>query len=183
MQGVSFIFLFIGFLIPYLIRKYIILPRKGRVKIEKINKRNQNIIIIVFFLIPFLIPFIGVTASIISVLIFDPKYIDFALDPIALEVLLNVIFELAFIAFLVVIAYLTKFIRLYYYALISGGIILVSALFELFLVSIETLVAWIFLVLGSCVVLVGLYLLIRFLKQHPFTKGDQINKTEVENRE
>ncbi len=183
-QGMSFIFLLIGLLIPYLIRRYVVLPRKGRVKIEKISRRNKNVVIIVFFLIPFLIPFVAVSGFIIGTLVFDYKSMELAIDPAVLEVLLDVVFELAFIAFLIVIAYLTKFTRLYYYALILGSIILVSALFELFLVSIVIIVAWITLALGSCIVLGGLYLLIQFLKQHPLPKeADLPNISEVKNNE
>ncbi len=166
----SLIINILAFLVFYLGKKYITIPRIGYVKFGLKRKSKQLklkvFLLFVFFVnvILLILPLIGIT-----------DYIQ--VEPLFKTLLLGFgAFTLPFC----VVAYFLDFARLYYYAFSIGiGFILTYFLTPILGYPLDTIIT--FCTIGVIIVLIGLYYFIYFLKKYPLSKQEEFDGEE-ENR-
>jgi len=149
----------IAFLVFYLGKKFITIPRIGFVKFGPKRKSKQlklKIFLFIVFIaniILFILPLTGII-----------NYIQF--EPLILILILGIgIFTIPFC----VVAYFLDFTRLYYYAFLAGiGFFLTELLYPIVGAPLDTILA--FGITGGVIVVIGLYYFIRFLKKYPLSK-------------
>lgn len=149
----------IAFLIFYLGKKFITIPRMGFVKFGSKRKAKQlklKIFLFIMFIINvilFLIPFTGVARNI-------------QIQPLMLTLLLGLG---AFTFPFCVVAYYLDFTRLYFYAFLAGiGLFLTELLYPFVGSPLDTFLS--FGISGGAIVIIGLYYFIRFLKKYPLSE-------------
>ncbi|MFX0105396.1 MAG: hypothetical protein ACFE75_07895 [Candidatus Hodarchaeota archaeon] len=149
----------IAFLVFYLGKRFITIPRIGIVKFGPKRKSKQLKLKIFLFMvfivniILFILPFTGI--------------IDYTqIEPLFLILILGIgIFTIPFC----VVAYFLDFARLYYYAFLAGiGLFLTEMLSPIVGAPLDTIL--IFGTIGGVIVIIGLYYFIRFLKTYPLSK-------------
>lgn len=157
----SLIINILAFLVFYLGKKYITIPRIGYVKFGSKRKLKQLklkiFLLLVFFVnvILFILPLIGIT-----------DYIQ--IEPLLITLILGFgAFTLPFC----VVAYFLDFARLYYYAFSIG----IGFFLEYFLTPIvgypfDTIIT--FGLIGVIIIVIGLYYFIYFLKKYPLPKEE-----------
>jgi hypothetical protein len=149
----------IAFLVFYLGKKFITIPRIGFVKFGPKRKSKQlklKIFLFVVFIVNivlFILPFTGIT-----------DYIQ--IEPLFLILILGIgIFTIPFC----VVAYFLDFTRLYYYSFFAGiGLFLTEMLSPIVGAPLDTILT--FGIIGGVIVVIGLYYFIRFLKTYPLSK-------------
>jgi hypothetical protein len=148
----------IAFLIFYLGKKFITVPRMGFVTFGTNRKSKQQklkIFLFAFFIlnvILFLLPLTGIL-----------NYVQF--EPLLFSLILGIsMFTFPFS----IIAYFLDFTRLYIYAFLTGiGFFLTDLLNPIFGSPIDIFLT--FGISGGIIVIIGLYLFIRFLKKYPLS--------------
>ncbi|MFX1553355.1 MAG: hypothetical protein ACFFBV_05450 [Promethearchaeota archaeon] len=148
-----------AFLIFYLGKKFITIPRIGFVKFGPKRKSKQlklkMFLLIVFIvnIILFILPFTGLI-----------KYIE--IEPFILTLILGLGgFTFPFC----VVAYFLDFTRLYFYAFSAGiGFFLTELLYPIVGAPLDIII--IFSTIGGIIVVIGLYYFIQFLKKYPLSK-------------
>ena len=149
----------LAFLLFYLGKKFVTIPRMGFVKFGPNRKSKQlklKIFLFIFFfvnLIFAILPFTGLIRNI-------------QLEPLLLTLFLG----LGFLTFpFCVVAYFLDFSRLYYYALIAGiGFVLIDFLNPIVGVPLDTLFS--FGAFGVVIISIGLYYFFRFIKKYPLSR-------------
>ncbi|MFX1600031.1 MAG: hypothetical protein ACFFB6_05490 [Promethearchaeota archaeon] len=157
----------IAFLIFYLGKKYITIPRIGYVKFGPKRKSKQlklKVFLLSVFIINvvlFILPFTGLI-----------DYIQ--IGPLLFTLLLGFgMFTLPFC----VVAYFLDFSRLYYYAFSVGiGFFLTDFLTPYVGYLLDIII--IFSIIGFTIVLIGLYYFIYFLKKYPLSKQEEFDGKE-----
>jgi hypothetical protein len=148
----------LAFLLFYLGKKYITVPRMGFVTFGTKRKSKQQklkIFLFAFFILNitlFVLPLTGIL-----------NYVQF--EPLLLSLILGIcMFTLPFC----IIAYFLDFTRLYIYAFLTGiGFFLIDLLNPIFGSPIDIFLT--FGISGGIIVAIGLYLFIRFLKKYPLS--------------
>lgn len=148
-----------AFLIFYLGKKFITIPRIGFVKFgpkrrsKQLNLKIFLFIVFIVNIILFILPFTGII-----------NYIQ--IEPLFLILILGIgIFTIPFC----VVAYFLDFTRLYYYAFFAGiGFFLTNLLSPIVGAPLDTILT--FGIIGGVIVVIGLYYFIRFLKKYPLSK-------------
>ena len=149
----------IAFLVFYLGKKFITIPRIGFVKFGPKRKSKQLklkrflFIVLIANIILFILPFTGML-----------EYTQ--IEPLILSLILGIgMFTFPFC----VIAYFLDFTRLYYYAFLAGlGLFLTRLLAPIVGTTLNTILT--FGIIGGVIVVIGLYYFIRFLKKYPLSK-------------
>jgi hypothetical protein len=148
----------IAFLIFYLGKKFITIPRIGFVKFGPKRKSKElklKLFLGAFFilnLVFFILPFTGVLSNI-------------QLEPLVISLFLGV----GFFTFpFCIVAYFLDFTRLYYYAFLMGlGFFLTQLLKPLVGAPMHAILT--FGSLGGLIVIIGLYYFIHFLRKYPLS--------------
>jgi hypothetical protein len=148
----------IAFLLFFLGKKFITVPRMGFVTFGTKRKSKQlklKIFLFIFFilnLILFVLPLTGIL-----------NYAQF--EPLLLSLILGMgMFTFPFC----IIAYFLDFTRLYIYAFLTGiGFFLTDLLNPIFGSPMD--IFFTFGISGGIIVIIGLYLFIRFLKKYPLS--------------
>jgi len=149
----------VGFLIFFSGKKYITTPRLGIVKFKPKRKAEKKMIILIF-LIFFIITLIIYTFALSSLLDFE-KYF------------LPIVFGLFFTAPISLLAYIFKLYRLYIFAVLGGICFFISEFYYL-KVNYPNIGFLSFVIVGSCIISVGLVLLVRFLRKYPKIKMEMV---------
>ncbi len=149
----------IAFLLFFLGKKYITVPRMGIVKFGPKRKSKQlklKLFLSAFFILNLfllILPFTGLINSI-------------QLEPLLISLLLGI----GFFAFpFCVVAYFLDFTRLYFYGFLAGiGLFLTILLTPIVGSPLDTLLTY--GSFGGAIVVIGLYYFIHFLKKYPLSK-------------
>jgi len=149
----------IAFLIFYLGKKFITIPRMGFVKFgskRKVKQLKLKIFLLFMFIINvilFLLPLTGLIRNI-------------QIQPLILSLLLGLgVYAFPFC----VVAYYLDFTRLYYYAFLAGiGLFLTEMLYPIVGSPLDTFLSY--GITGWAIVAIGLYYFIRFLKKYPLSE-------------
>ena len=157
----------LAFLIFYLGKKYITIPRIGYVKFGPKRKSKQLklkiflLLMLIVNVILFVLPLTGII-----------NFVEIA--PLFLSLLLGFgVFTFPFC----VIAYFLDYTRLYYYAFSVGiGYFLSEFLTPIVGYLLDIII--IFGITGLIIVLIGLYYFIHFLKKYPLSKQEEFNGEE-----
>lgn len=149
----------IAFLVFYLGKKFITIPRIGVVKFGP-KRKSKQLKLKIFLFIVFIVNIILFILPLTGII----NYIQF--EPLILILILGIgIFTIPFC----VVAYFLDFTRLYYYAFLTGiGFFLSELLYPIVGSPLDTVLA--FGITGGVIVLIGLYYFIRFLKKYPLSK-------------
>ncbi|MFX1378591.1 MAG: hypothetical protein ACFFA4_05820 [Promethearchaeota archaeon] len=149
----------IAFLIFYLGKKFITIPRIGFVKFGP--KRKSRQLKLKIFLALF-----AIVNLILAILPFTGLLRNIQLEPLLLTLILGI----GFFTFpLCIVAYFLDFTRLYYYAFFAGiGLFLTYLIHPLVGSPLDTLLT--FGIIGAGIIIIGLYNFIRFLKKFPIPK-------------
>ncbi len=148
----------LAFLIFYLGKKFITIPRMGFVKFGPKRKSKHlklKIFLFAFFFVNLIFAILPFT-SIIS---------NIQIEPLLLTLFLGLgFFTLPFC----VIAYFLDFTRLYYYALLAGmGLFLIELLNPIIGPPLDILL--IYGTFGGVIIAIGLYCFIQFVKKYPLS--------------
>ncbi|UCC21256.1 MAG: hypothetical protein JSV62_08260 [Promethearchaeota archaeon] len=155
----SIVFCTIAFLIFYLGKKYITVPRIGDVKFGP--KRTSKLLKLRIFLsIVFILNVVLFTLPLTGIL----NYAD--IQPLLITLILGFgVFTIPFC----IVAYFLDFTRLYYYALSIGlGLFLTDLLTPIIGFPFDIII--IFSLLGGIIVIIGLVYFICFLRKYPLSK-------------
>lgn len=149
----------IAFLIFYLGKKFITIPRMGFVKFgpkRKVKQLKLKIFLLFMFLVNIILLFIPLTGVLRNIQI----------QPLMLTLLLGLgAFTLPFCF----VAYYLEFTRLYFYAFLAGiGLFLTEMLNPIVSSPLDTILS--FGITGGAIVIIGLYYFIRFLKKYPLSE-------------
>ena len=149
----------IAFLIFYLGKKFITIPRMGFVKFgpkRKVKQQKLKIFLLFMFIINVILLLLPLTGLIRNIQI----------QPLILSLLLGLgVFGFPFC----VVAYYLDFTRLYYYAFLAGiGLFLTELLYPIVGSPLDTILS--FGIPGGVIVAIGLYYFIRFLKKYPLSE-------------
>ena len=149
----------IAFLVFYLGKKFITIPRIGFVKFGPKRKSKQQklkLILFAFFILNIILLFLPFTGLISNI----------PLKPL----LLTLILGMGVLTFpFCVVAYFLDFTRLYYYAFFAGlGFFLTELLYPIVGSPLDTLFSY--GITGVVIVVIGLYYFIRFLKKYPLSE-------------
>ena len=149
----------IAFLIFYLGKKFITIPRMGFVKFgpkRKIKHLKLKIFLLFMFIVNVILVFLPLTGLIRIIQI----------QPLMLTLILGLgVFTFPFC----VVAYYLDFTRLYYYAFLAGiGLFLKELLYPIVGSPLDTILS--FGITGGAIVAIGLYYFIRFLKKYPLSE-------------
>ncbi|NVM37076.1 MAG: hypothetical protein HWN81_15875 [Candidatus Lokiarchaeota archaeon] len=149
----------IAFLIFFLGKKFITIPRLGIVKFGQKRKSKQQklkLFLFIFFILNIIFLILPFT-DLVNFIQFKPLIIALILGLGAIT--------LPF----VVVAYFLDFIRLYFYAILAGlGFFLTELLYPIVGTPLDILLP--FGITGGVIVVIGLYYFITFLKKYPLTK-------------
>ena len=153
------VFNIIAFLVFYLGKKYITIPRIGFVEFGPKRKSKQQklkIILFGFFIMNIILLFLPFTGLISNI----------QLEPLILALLLGMgVLTFPFC----VVAYFLDFTRLYYYAFLAGiGFFLTELLYPIVGSPLNTFFSY--GITGVTIVAIGLYYFIRFLKKYPLSE-------------
>lgn len=148
----------LAFLIFFLGKKFITIPRIGFVKFGPKRKSKEKKLKI------FLSAFVIVNIFMV-ILPFTALFDNIELEPLLLTLFLG----LTFFTFpFCVVAYFLDFNRLYYYAILAGiGLFLTELLYPILGSPLDTILS--FGITGGAIVVIGLYYFIRFLKKYPLS--------------
>ncbi|MFX1463417.1 MAG: hypothetical protein ACFFBF_10300 [Promethearchaeota archaeon] len=148
----------LAFLIFFLGKKFITIPRIGFVKFGPKRKSKEKKLKI------FLSAFVIVNIFMV-ILPFTALFGNIELKPLLLTLFLG----LTFFTFpFCVVAYFLDFNRLYYYAILAGiGLFLTELLYPILGSPLDTILS--FGITGGAIVVIGLYYFIRFLKKYPLS--------------
>ncbi|MFW9968812.1 MAG: hypothetical protein ACFFDF_01345 [Candidatus Odinarchaeota archaeon] len=149
----------IAFLIFYLGKKFVTVPRIGFVKFGQ--KRKSKQLKLKIFLIIF-----AVVNLILAILPFTGLLRTIPVEPLLITLILGI----GFFTFpLCITAYFLDFTRLYYYALLAGmGLFLTNLIHPMVGAPFDTLLT--FGIIGVGITVIGLYYFIQFLKKYPLSK-------------
>lgn len=149
----------IAFLIFYLGKKFITIPRMGFVKFgpkRKVKQLKLKIFLLFMFIVNVILVFLPLTGLIRIIQI----------QPLMLTLILGLgVFTFPFC----VVAYYLDFTRLYYYAFLAGiGLFLTELLYPFVGSPLDTFLS--FGITGVAIVVIGLYYFIRFIKKYPLSE-------------
>ena len=149
----------IAFLIFYLGKKFITIPRMGFVKFgpkRKVKQLKLKIFLLFMFIVNVILVFLPLTGLIRVIQI----------QPLMLTLILGLgVFTFPFC----VVAYYLDFTRLYYYAFLAGiGLFLTELLYPIVGSPLDTFLS--FGITGGAIVVIGLYYFIRFIKKYPLSE-------------
>ncbi|TKJ23054.1 MAG: hypothetical protein CEE43_04885 [Promethearchaeota archaeon Loki_b32] len=149
----------IAFLIFYLGKKFITIPRMGFVKFgpkRKVKQLKLKIFLLFMFLVNIILLFIPLTGVLRNIQI----------QPLMLTLVLGLgAFTLPFC----VVPYYLEFTRLYFYAFLAGiGLFLTEMLNPIVSSPLDIILS--FAITGGAIVIIGLYYFIRFLKKYPLSE-------------
>ena len=149
----------IAFLIFYLGKKFITIPRMGFVKFgpkRKVKQLKLKIFLLFMFIVNVILVFLPLTGLI---------RIN-QIQPLMLTLILGLgVFTFPFC----VVAYYLDFTRLYYYAFLAGiGLFLTELLYPIVGSPLDNFLS--FGITGGAIVVIGLYYFIRFIKKYPLSE-------------
>ena len=154
----SLVFVIIAFLIFYLGKKYITIPRIGYVKFGP-KRKSKQLKLKIFLMIVFILNVILLILPLSGIM----NYAE--IEPLLIKLLLG----FGVFAFpLCVVAYFLDFTRLYYYAFSVGiGMFLTDLITPIVGNPLDVII--IFSLIGVLIVLIGLIYFIRFVKKYPLS--------------
>lgn len=133
------------------IKSRLVDPLKGRVELDKIFKSNRS----------------KWVAGLLLVAIILTLFILTSIFGITKSTLISMIMSLFIPVVMILIAYLVKFTRLYYYSMVIEGVYIAILLVALTMGEYSMIESTLFLVVCMGIITFGIYILIKFVKLHP----------------
>ncbi len=133
------------------IKSRLVDSRKGRVELNKIFKSNRS----------------KWVAGLLLVAIILTLFILTSIFGITKSTLISMIMSLFIPVVMILIAYLVKFTRLYYYSMVIEGVYIAILLVALTMGEYSMIESTLFLVVCMGIITFGIYILIKFVKLHP----------------
>ncbi|MBN1800994.1 MAG: hypothetical protein JW891_05765 [Candidatus Lokiarchaeota archaeon] len=152
-----FLVYIISFSFLGIIKSRLVDSRKGRVELDKIFKSNRSKWVVGLLL-----------AAIILTL-----FILTSIFGITKGAPISMIMSLFIPVVMVIIAYLVKFTRLYYYSMVIEGVYIAILLVALTIGEYSMIESILFLMVCMGIISIGIYILIKFVKQHPLQNDGQ----------